>query len=289
MAYFGKATKAKEETDEKTATEIMNLKITNVQMQSYAEKQENLTLQYLADKLCEDDEIEYVCKQSKKTASLDPIQLEETDKVIYTKLKEYPYEFEIDRNPTIKSINGIEVTETTNKDEIINNQEINKQIEEIKLAIKDLQEDNQNLRSKLDTLEKETIVGKKIKLTNDNFTPIVVPLTTDFLDKKFGAITLKDAIEQYKYIEIQAKLNYKGGYTATKSVFIATETVKYHNSDTIDHCNGTSYYIDYSFLEQNYSIGCYFKNNKELVLGSSAKTNITTWNHVLIFGVYGIK
>ena len=47
----------------------MNLKITNAQIESYAKTQQMPTLQFLADNLCEDEEIEYVKRKEKEIAS----------------------------------------------------------------------------------------------------------------------------------------------------------------------------------------------------------------------------
>ena len=44
-----------ETSKKKTAQEIINLKITNIQISNYVEKQKMPTLQELADGLCEDD------------------------------------------------------------------------------------------------------------------------------------------------------------------------------------------------------------------------------------------
>lgn len=61
-----KTNTAKEQNQEKTATEIINLKITNAQMQSYKDEQKMPDLQYLANRLCEDDEISYVHLKKKR-------------------------------------------------------------------------------------------------------------------------------------------------------------------------------------------------------------------------------
>lgn len=100
---------AKDTTNKNQAAETMNLKITNIQISSYAEKQELPSLQYVADRLCEDNDMEYVLLESKKTASLDKIIVSD-GKSIYTKLKEYPYEFEINSSLQLASINGVKVT-----------------------------------------------------------------------------------------------------------------------------------------------------------------------------------
>ncbi len=75
---LNKASTAKEENNKKTATEIMNLKITNTQIESYKETEKMPTLQYLANKLCEDNEMEYVELTSKLQASLDRIDTTRT-------------------------------------------------------------------------------------------------------------------------------------------------------------------------------------------------------------------
>ena len=106
---LNKSQTAKEENNEKTATEIMNLKITNAQIQSYAEKQKMPSLQYLANMLCEDEEMQYVELETQKQAKLKEITVGLATS-IFTKLKDYPYEFEIDANLRLASIDGIKVS-----------------------------------------------------------------------------------------------------------------------------------------------------------------------------------
>lgn len=110
---------AKEKTNIETATEKINLKITNSQMNSYAKNQRMSTLQELADDFCEDNEIEYVELKSKKIASLDKIEIGENTS-FFTKLKDYPYEFEINSSLLIASIDGVSTnynTEMVSKEE----------------------------------------------------------------------------------------------------------------------------------------------------------------------------
>lgn len=102
---IGKAKEAKEETNKQTAIEEINLKITNSIMKKYAEEQRDPTLQELANDFCEDNEIEYVELTSKKIASLDKIEIGE-NKSFFTKLKKYPYEFEINGQLQLANING---------------------------------------------------------------------------------------------------------------------------------------------------------------------------------------
>ena len=91
----------------------MNLKITNIQIQSYGENKKLPSLQYLADKLCEDDEMEYVIKKEKEVASLEKIDVSDVTS-IFTKIKKYPYEFEIDSSLRLSSIDGVKITQDNN-------------------------------------------------------------------------------------------------------------------------------------------------------------------------------
>lgn len=110
---LNKAQTASDETKKSQATETMNLKITNIQISSYAETQELPNLQYLADKLCEDNDMEYVLTASKEHASLDKIDVTNISS-IFTKLKEYPYEFEINSSLQLASIDGVKIADNNN-------------------------------------------------------------------------------------------------------------------------------------------------------------------------------
>ena len=117
---------ATEETRKQIASEIMNLKITNIQMSSYVENKTLPNLQYLADNLCTDADIEYVVTTSKAIASLDKIDTTGCSS-IFTKLKEYPYEFEINSSMQLASIDGVKIadvtqdgnTDTDDKEEVV--------------------------------------------------------------------------------------------------------------------------------------------------------------------------
>lgn len=110
---LNKTQTASDETKKSQATETMNLKITNIQISSYAETQELPSLQYLADKLCEDNDMEYVLAASKEHASLNKIDTTNVSS-IFTKLKEYPYEFEINSSLQLASIEGVKIAENNN-------------------------------------------------------------------------------------------------------------------------------------------------------------------------------
>lgn len=106
------AKKAKEKTDRKNATEIINLKISSSQTKIYSKEHRVPTLQELADDFCEDNEIEYVNITKKESGEInDKITVGENTR-IYTKLEEYPYEFEICSDLKIASINGETTSET---------------------------------------------------------------------------------------------------------------------------------------------------------------------------------
>lgn len=106
--------KATNEYNKQIASEKINLKILDLQMTSYAENKEMPTLQKLADGFCEDNEIEYVLLNS-KTASLNKIEVGSA-KSIFTKLKDYPYEFEINSSLQLASIDGVKVDNGSNND-----------------------------------------------------------------------------------------------------------------------------------------------------------------------------
>lgn len=107
---LSKTKEAAQESKKSDATEKMNLKITEIQIDSYAKNEKMPNLQYLADKLCEDNEIDYVLLQSKSVASIEKIDVGNS-KSIFTKLKEYPFEFEINSSLQLASIDGIKVAD----------------------------------------------------------------------------------------------------------------------------------------------------------------------------------
>lgn len=159
---LNKADKAFGENDKQTATEKINLKITNAQIESYSKTQQMPTLQFLADSLCEDGEIQYVELTTQKIASIEKATLKSITvgeaKSIFTKLKEYPYEFEIDEKLRLASINGIKVA---------TGEEIAKEeIEAIKLEIQALKDSNQELKDKVEKLEQP--VGAVISYMGNN-------------------------------------------------------------------------------------------------------------------------
>ena len=100
---------AKDENTKGIATETMNLKITNVEMSAYIEKHRLPTLKELADNFCEDDDFDKVVEKT-EVASLEKITNENPIAII-AKLKQYPYEFEIDSNLRLIGVDGVKIAQ----------------------------------------------------------------------------------------------------------------------------------------------------------------------------------
>lgn len=105
---FNITKQASEETTKQMAKEKINLKITDIQTDSYIKTQNLPTLKQLSFALYNDNEIEYV-SELPQTGNTQ-YEIGENPTLIYTKLKEYPYEFEIDSSLKIASINQTNLT-----------------------------------------------------------------------------------------------------------------------------------------------------------------------------------
>lgn len=166
---LNKAENAIEENNKQTATEKINLKITKAQIESYSKTQQMPNLQFLADSLCEDGEIQYVELTTQKIASIEKANLKSImvgeAKSIFTKLKEYPYEFEIDEKLRLASINGIKVgtSEDITKEEI---EAIKLEIQSLKDSNQQLKESNQELKDKVEKIEQP--IGAVISYMGNN-------------------------------------------------------------------------------------------------------------------------
>lgn len=170
---LSRAKEAKENTNKKTATEIINLKITNIQMETYVEKQKLPSLQELADGLCEDkeDEIEYVItKKEKEQASLKKIEVGKATS-IFTKLREYPYEFEINNQLQLASIDGVKIA-TTNNDTLSTLQEkvytLSAKVDNLTDTITNLQNSIDNIKSIIDAVGQKQTASNIITATAQN-------------------------------------------------------------------------------------------------------------------------
>lgn len=198
-----KSNTAKEETNEKTATEIMNLKITNAQIKSYSEEQQMPNLQYLANRLCEDNDMEYVelTSQKKNTASINetflPLITVPEKGSIFTKLKEYPYEFEIDDNLRLASVNGIQVAEKNSSYD-----ELKTEVQTMKEKINTLESLINTQAGQINTLNSTLANQANNRVSLMNSPIITVPLS-GYIEKDFGTISLSNSIENYSYLEFQ--------------------------------------------------------------------------------------
>lgn len=114
---FVRSKQAKEMTNKQTATEKINLKITTAQMNKYAEKQVMPTLKELSEVLRDDDEIQYVTEKSQNAST--KYEVGENPSSIFTKLNEYPYEFEINGQLQLASIDGIKVSNNIEQESTI--------------------------------------------------------------------------------------------------------------------------------------------------------------------------
>ena len=140
---LNKAKTAQNENEEKTATEIINLKITNAQLQSYQEEEKMPNLQYLADRLCEDNEIQYVYNESKKQANTEKEKITVSGTSIFTKLVNYPYEFEIDNSLRLASINGVKIADSNSQTEEI--KKLNERVSTLETAVQLLQNSSKTI------------------------------------------------------------------------------------------------------------------------------------------------
>ena len=183
---LNKAQTASDETKKSQATETMNLKITNIQISSYAEAQELPNLQYLADKLCEDNDMEYVLTASKEHASLDKIDVTNISS-IFTKLKKYPYEFEINSSLQLASIDGVKIADNNNDGTVTLTQD---QYNSILNRLSALENNSNNTNTNENYSTEEQVIGtwidgkniyrmvvefpNKISLTSNSWTTITI-------------------------------------------------------------------------------------------------------------------
>ena len=132
--------------DQATATEKIEMKITYFNVTSYGENTRKANLQELAEGMFQDKEIEYVKIKEQKVASLEAIDVT-GENSIFVKLKEYPYEFEINEDLHLASVDGAKVENSDSE-----------QIEELKSQVASLEEENENLKVQIEELK-----NKKVK------------------------------------------------------------------------------------------------------------------------------
>ncbi len=141
-------------------------------MKTYAEKQKLPSLQELADGLCEDkeDEIEYVITK-KEQASLKKIEVGEATS-IFTKLREYPYEFEINSRLQLASINGVKINDDASStlQEKVNT--LSAKVEELSNTVNNLQGSIDSVKSIIDKVGETKTVTNTITATVRNLSTI---------------------------------------------------------------------------------------------------------------------
>lgn len=285
---LSKASNASEETNKQTATEKINLKITNIQIATYTEKQQMPNLQDLANGLCNDaeNEIEYVITKGEPLASQLPFVDTKGYNSIFTKLTEYPYEFEIDSDLRLASIDGIKVA-NTNKDK--DYEQVMNKIGDLETKLETLGTENAELKTEVQTLKNET-KNKSTKLLSQ---PVIITLTqTNWEEGNYADIQLTDSIKSYRYLEIQYDYPTKGypenGGTNELIMLLATEQLNMHNSNEPRTNKEHTFYITQAVSSYSYGIMGWFKNEKLLHIGAR-------WNdHPNILGIrirniYGIK
>lgn len=114
---LGRATGAVDKNEEATATEKMEMKITYFNVISYGENTRKANLQELAEGMFQDKEIEYVKIKEQKVASLEAIDVT-GESSIFVKLKEYPYEFEINEALHLVSVDGVKMADSENTSKV---------------------------------------------------------------------------------------------------------------------------------------------------------------------------
>ena len=190
---LNKSKTASEEYKKNSATEMMNLKITTCQMQSYTENGKLPSLAYLAAFLQKDKEttgdIAYVEMQSQEQGNLDETPYTSWDK-LYTKLSAYPsYEFEINSSLQLASINGVKVASIpANDDDTI----ISMTKAELKTLIQEeIKNSNLNVVSSEDeyvvqsfSLDNQSVASNKILVSaipidKEGYTPLLFTTNID--------------------------------------------------------------------------------------------------------------
>lgn len=172
-SLIDRAKDAKEESNLGSAKDIINLKISNIQIGSYLETQKLPNLQYVSDKLCEDKEIEYV-ELGKKIASTK-IDVKGYSS-IYTKLKEYPYKFEINSSLQLASIDGENI--------IDNNQTIENRLAKLEQEVTNLKTENELL--KRNTTNNIKLVTEYWKQPSENIKSLEWTRLKEFSFSEYG-------------------------------------------------------------------------------------------------------
>ena len=148
-------------------------------MKVYAKENRMPILQEIADDFCQDNEIQYVTLESKKTGNMDKIIVGEAVS-IFTKLKEYPYEFEINNSLQLASINGVKIA---------NNDNYN-----------DLKSEITQLKKEITTLSTQVTLLKNNKMNK-----------TQLIKRDYSASNIKTKANQWTNLESRTLSGYGSG------------------------------------------------------------------------------
>lgn len=149
-----------------------------------------------------------------------------------------------------------------------------------------------SLENRLEQVENETIVNKRIKLMSE---PQEFALSTTNPSSCYGIkdITLgelNDSIKNYKYLEIQADAYFEGnGYCHEDVTIVATEQLNYNSSNNIEWKNASVFDVTVEYDTRCASIQCWLKNSNTLCFSNYAKTDANNCSKIRIRNIYGIK
>ena len=275
---FKKSTLAVDENNKKSATEIINFKITECQIQSWTKKQEMPSLQELANNLYKDEDIEYVELLSQKQGDLPLVDIGTVGAdSIFTKLKEYPYEFEINGSLQLASIDGVKIANNENNDE---NSELKTRVSALETKVNALQ-------SKV--LELSTTSGTALKKTD---------LFYGKADTTGKEYVLNDDVTNYSFLIVYATLGDAdiNNRANVDSIVIDTADVLYSttyneqyivNAQVITGSNLYSYAIRFGFIETTNESGKIEKN--KFKIDSIRKGSGYSPYPAYIYKIVGIK
>ena len=306
MGLIKKTTEAKEETNKNQATETMNLKITSIEIDSYAENTKLPSLQYLADKLCEDDDMEYVLKASKKNANLNKIDVSNVES-IYTKLKEYPYEFEINSSLQLASIDGIKISKDNNNnsfkfssdlenwvktlgditisvEDILNNNLLQKLMEN-KDSVDYMFNNNNIFEAVLNSQNAMEMMGKSkyagyVAIINNNYRERVLKSKyVEYFDK--GSTTIPTLSDNNNVIYSSENNSFKGYYAFDKNDSTSWLSENTNSSEYIGYNFGYNV-VPYKFEIINTPIANYYRCKEFYIQGSKDGSNFEDLTQTLI-------
>ena len=197
---------ALDKNDRATAAEKLELKITYLNMVSYGEKTRKATLQEVADGLFADKEVEYVKLKNQEVASLEAINVEGESSFL-VKLKEYSYEFEIDENLQLASVDGTKVENPEKEAFEAAMNEMKATIETLNAEMNGLKQTNQDLLAQMTELQNQ------IKAGNKAYTLTTLASSTLLAE---NTVDLTDNVANYQYVMVQytggAGTNYVSGW-----------------------------------------------------------------------------